>query len=63
MPTVPMTGQRQLLTGQAPKPSETEMMMALAEMNHLGRIAGPTVKQPDSNAQRSSNQRSPSPLR
>lgn len=63
MATVPMTGRQQLLTGQAPKPTETDYMMALTEMNALGRIAGPTVSTPDPNAQRSTNRRTTSPLR
>lgn len=64
MPTVPITGERpQLLTGRGPSPSETEILMALAEMNAKGRIPGPTIKAPDPNAQRSTNRRSPSPLR
>lgn len=58
MPTVPITGQRQLLTGQAPKPSETDLMMALAEMNSMGRIAGPSVDQGSR-----TNKKTPSPLK
>lgn len=63
MATVPITGRAQLLTGRGPSPSETDIMMALAEMNSMGRIAGPTVKQPDANAQRSTNKPTPSPIK
>lgn len=58
MPTVPITGQRQLLTGQAPSPSPTEIAMALAEMNSMGRLAGPTVDQSSR-----TNKKTPSPLK
>lgn len=64
MPTVPITGPRQLLTGNAP--SETDYLMALAEMKSLGRLgANETLSNPspDPNARRSTNRRSTSPVR